>query len=409
MGQPIQVEAVCLDHAAIFSTNRSLSGQDAEAYDSGEQAAARNTFPAALASRCFQADPSIRRVFTISNQVVIERAPGWDQPGLDQVTELIRTFFTFYHERSPEERWEQLREEHYNATIVHLRRVHPDLWVFRVRPDEPRPGFKAGQYITLGLGYWEPRIDGQQEDLTPERVARLARCSYSLSHSILDDEGNLANLSSDEMEFYVVLVRGEDGSGDLPALTPRLFCKGEGDRLYVGRKYAGRYTLAGVEPDRDVVFLATGTGEAPHNAMTLELLRGGHQGRILAACSVRYRRDLAYLEVHRELERRFPQYRYLALTTREEEDLTNKVYIQDLIRSGRLEEELEGPLDPQRVEFFLCGNPLMIGLPHWDGDRPTYPSSQGVVELLVERGFTLDRPKVRGNIHYEEFWKADEE
>ena len=41
-----------------------------------------------------------------------------------------------------------------------------------------------------------------------------------------------------------------------------------------------------------MLFLATGTGEAPHNYMLWELLRRGHTGRILSACCVRYRRDL---------------------------------------------------------------------------------------------------------------------
>ena len=55
--------------------------------------------------------------------------------------------------------------------------------------------------------------------------------------------------------------------------------------------------------------------------------------------------------------------------------------------------------------MFLCGNPAMIGLPEGgdDGDQ-TFPETVGVVQLLVERGFTLDHRKKRGNIHYEEYW-----
>jgi ferredoxin--NADP+ reductase len=69
-----------------------------------------------------------------------------------------------------------------------------------------------------------------------------------------------------------------------------------------------------------------------------------------------------------------------------------------------LEEELSLTLDPSRVHFFLCGNPAMIGLPEWDGDRPNYPATRGVAEILVERGFTLDHLRTAGNIHYEEYW-----
>ncbi|MDQ1502182.1 MAG: ferredoxin/flavodoxin---NADP+ reductase, partial [Actinomycetota bacterium] len=34
----------------------------------------------------------------------------------------------------------------------------------------------------------------------------------------------------------------------------------------------------------------------------------------------------------------------------------------------------------------------------------TYPKPTGVVEILSERGFTLDHRKTKGNLHYEEYW-----
>ena len=71
-------------------------------------------------------------------------------------------------------------------------------------------------------------------------------------------------------------------------MTPRLFMLREGDRLFLSEKIAGVYTLDPVQPDDTVIFLATGTGEAPHNYMLWELLRRGHPGRILSACCVRY-------------------------------------------------------------------------------------------------------------------------
>jgi ferredoxin--NADP+ reductase len=163
-----------------------------------------------------------------------------------------------------------------------------------------------------------------------------------------------------------------------------------------------------VRPDDTVLFLSTGTGEAPHNYMLWDLLRRGHRGRILSACCVRYRRDLGYLATHEELTRRYPHYAYLPLTTREADTVGHKVYIQDLIASGQLEERLGRPLDPERTHVFLCGNPKMIGVP--DKDRETgkllYPQPPGVIELLQQRGFHPDQPalKVKGNIHYEEYW-----
>src|SRR3954471_10569144 len=85
-----------------------------------------------------------------------------------------------------------LRRQKYNATLVRLDRAQPDLLTMRVRPDFPLAPHKPGQYTVIGLGYWEPRVPGcQEEDLPPAEGTRLARRSYSISCPVLDDAGNL--------------------------------------------------------------------------------------------------------------------------------------------------------------------------------------------------------------------------
>jgi ferredoxin--NADP+ reductase len=302
-----------------------------------------------------------------------------------------------------------LRRKHYNATMVWLRKAHPDLAVLRVRPDFPRPAHQPGQYTSLGLGYWEPRCPGcQEEPLKPDSETKLVRRAYSIGCSVLDEDGKLLNIAAtDWLEFYIVLVRESD-KPVAPALTPRLFMLQEGDRLFLQEKITGHYTLEPVKPGDTVLFLGTGTGEAPHNYMLWELLRRGHEGRILSACCVRYRRDLAYLAMHETLMRRHPNYTYLSLTTREADTINRKVYVQDLITSGQLEEHLGQALDPARTHVFLCGNPSMIGVPVKDKEsgQRIYPRPTGVIELLEQRGFQTDQPqiKLKGNIHFEEYW-----
>lgn len=303
----------------------------------------------------------------------------------------------------------ELREKHYNATLAYLHKPHPELAILRVRPDFAIPLHKPGQYSTLGLGYWEPRAPGcQEETVKPGEETKLIRRAYSISHPVLGEQGGLrSGEQHDWLEFYVVLVRDSDGPA-APALTPRLFMLREGERLFLGERITGHYTLDTVQPGDTVLFLATGTGEAPHNYMLWELLRRGHQGRILSACCVRYRRDLAYVATHEELMKQHPHYTYLSLTTREAETVNQKVYIQDLITSGQLEERLGNPLDPPKTHVFLCGNPKMIGVPARDkatGER-VYPQPLGVIEILEKRGFQTDQPQIKfkGNIHFEEYW-----
>ncbi|MDH3306332.1 MAG: NAD(P)-binding domain-containing protein, partial [Acidimicrobiia bacterium] len=236
---------------------------------------------------------------------------------------------------SHEERADALRERHYNAAITYLDTAHSDLWILRVRPDHENTSHLAGQYATLGLGYWEPRADAGAPPPEDKRD-KLIRRSYSISSPMFDRHGYLVDAHrSDELEFYIVLVPTSDDR--LPDLTPRLALKRPGDRIFLGPKVAGRYTLDAVtDPKSTVLFLSTGTGEAPHNAMIIELLRKGHQGTIVSAVSVRHRSDLGYLSAHRRLEERYANYTYLPLPTREPD--TEKLYIQDLIRSGRLDE-----------------------------------------------------------------------
>jgi ferredoxin--NADP+ reductase len=301
-----------------------------------------------------------------------------------------------------------LRHRRYNATAVYLRLLNPDLMVIRVKPDFPRPAHVPGQYCTLGLGFWERRTEGcQVETLPPGEETKVVRRAYSISCSIYGEPGKLMRLEdNDWLEFYIVLVR-ENLDGRVPALTPRLFALQEGDRLQIGERITGHFTLDPVKPTDNVIFLSTGTGEAPHNYMTWELLRRGHTGKILNACCVRYSRDLGYLHTQQALMTQFPNYTYLSLTTREP-GVTKKVYIQDVITSGELEERLGAPLDPATTHVFLCGNPKMIGVPIRDRDSgaTSYPQPLGVIEVLEVRGFRADvaAVKFKGNVHFEEYW-----
>jgi ferredoxin--NADP+ reductase len=138
--------------------------------------------------------------------------------------------------------------------------------------------------------------------------------------------------------------------------------------------------------------------------MVVELLRKGHMGPIVSAVTVRNLADLGYIDKNRELEARYPNFHYLPLPTREPG--IPKRYIQDLIVEDVFAKEHGVSLDPEATHVFMCGNPAMIGLPTDDEDTGalTYPKPTGVVEILTERGFTLDHRKTRGNLHYEEYW-----
>ena len=431
MGQPILLQRRVQGDIATFSGDRSFTGQDGAGYFASDDIGENGKLSASIARLFFALDADIDYVYVAFNHVMARRAEGWDEDSLEVADNALERFFVFYDgqvhdietpvggigadvhvaEREevaggvPAAEADTLRTEYYNATIVDIEPVYDSLWIMNVQPDDPSFTYAAGQYTTLGLGFWEPRIDNLTEDLDEEQLRKLARRSYSISSSILDDDGQLLGPDKDvPPEFYIVLVES-DWQGTPAVLTPRLFLKQEGDRVFMGRKAAGRYRLDKFDdPTADIVLLSTGTGEAPNNRMTLDLLREGHEGTIVGVCTTRYKKDLAYLDTHRVLAERYDNYHYIPLTTREPENEGNKVYIQDLVESGQLEEQTGVRLDPESTQVFLCGNPLMIGLPEWEDETPAWPEARGVSEIFAEKGFTLDHGRTVGNIHYEEYW-----
>lgn len=305
----------------------------------------------------------------------------------------------------------QLRLRYYNAEVSELIKIHDELMILRVKPDTGQLTFEPGQYAVLGMGYWEPRIAGSQsEKLAAEKKHKLVKRAYSISNPLINVRGKL-NVDNDAsvVEFYIALIRQ---AAEPPALTPRLFELKVGDRLYLSPKAFGHYTLERIKPDHQVIFAATGTGEAPHNAMIAKLLASGHQRPIACLTCVRNRKDLGYLEQHRLLEQHFENYRYVPITTREPENLdkscpsyVGKRYLQDVFAAEDFSDRTGCQLQPVHTHIFLCGGPEMIGVPRYSHDPAIrYPKPLGMVEVLERKGFRVDQPHRMGNIHIEKYW-----
>jgi ferredoxin--NADP+ reductase len=307
---------------------------------------------------------------------------------------------------------DQLRQKFYNATIIQRIDVHADLARFRIRPDAPIPPFQPGQYVALGLGNWEPRQAGTQpEQVAEKKLRKLTRRAYSISCPLISPGGELLSVDSlDYLEFYITLVRQADtAEKSPPVFTPRLFTLGVGDRIEVQKKITGHYVLENIAPTDTILMLGTGTGEAPHNAMTAKLLADRHQGKIVNVTSVRHAADLAYAVEQAALMKAFPNYRYLPFTTRDPVNLdkshlnfVGKQYLQVLFTSGQLAAAADDPLSPNNTHVFLCGNPAMIGYVPPGADPPSTP---GMLPLLRQAGFTDQHDASGpGSIRFEKYW-----
>lgn len=97
MGQTIEINGMArVDRVLVIDTDRSLAGQDGEAFHGVEAARRQSTFPARLAVMLFESDDSIDNVFVMSNTVSIRRLAGWDDEAVSRAKNLVTGFFRFY-------------------------------------------------------------------------------------------------------------------------------------------------------------------------------------------------------------------------------------------------------------------------------------------------------------------------
>ncbi|MCU0726384.1 MAG: ferredoxin--NADP reductase [Planctomycetes bacterium] len=268
--------------------------------------------------------------------------------------------------------------ESLNAAVTKRVDLAPGLLILRVVPDGPLFPFEAGQFCVLGLPPEAPRVTEAAVEDAEKKRTRMIRRSYSIASSSRERE---------YLEFYVSLVH----SGEL---TPRLFALREGDRLWLGPKATGLFTMKQVPGEADLFLLSTGTGLAPYVSMIRsDLLDRARGRRIVVAHGARHSFDLGYRGEFEDLAKRFGNLRYLPSITRPAEDPSfcgETGYLQDQLADGRIEARAEVALSPATSHVFLCGNPAMI---------------EACLAILHARGFReWSKKDPGGQVHLEKYW-----
>ncbi|MEO5366897.1 MAG: ferredoxin--NADP reductase [Magnetococcus sp. WYHC-3] len=272
------------------------------------------------------------------------------------------------------------RPESLNATLVARRDINATLTILRIQPDvQPYP-FSAGQFAVLGLPRSHPRVaEADPEDPpTPQQADRLVRRAYSIS-SASQEQGSL--------EFYVRLVV----SGEL---TPRLFTLQPGQRLFLGPKAAGVFTLTQVPPGQNILLVATGTGVAPYVSMTRTLAMGDG----CPACPMtviqgaRHASELGFRQEMEDLARACRNFRYHPILSRPQDErswagLTG--HLTQWLAPNVLDELAGFAVTPADTHIFLCGHPGMVG---------------DASALFTARGFHAGTRQSPGNLHMEKYW-----
>jgi ferredoxin--NADP+ reductase len=266
-----------------------------------------------------------------------------------------------------------------NAIVKQLVEVAPGLMVLRVVPDGwELPGFTPGQFAVLGLPPEAPRCaNADAEEEIPPRPGKLIRRSYSIASS---------SRAREYLELYITLVR----SG---SLTPRLFALRPGDRVWLGPKITGRFTLDEVPSESNLILVATGTGLAPYMSMLRTMLPKPGGRRIAVLLGARHSWDLGYQSELVTMDRQCSGMTYLPIISRPAEEAVPwggpAGYVQDLWRSRAVERVWGFPPNPENSCVFLCGNPAMI---------------DEMSAILAAEGFREHTRKDPGHVFVERYW-----
>lgn len=218
-------------------------------------------------------------------------------------------------------------------TVLSVRHWNDTLFSFTTTRDRGMR-FKNGHFVMIGL-----EVEGRP----------LLR-AYSVVSPNYEEH----------LEFYSIKVPNGP-------LTSRLQHLKVGDQLLVGSKPTGTLVTSTLLPGKRLYLLSTGTGLAPFMSIIRDPETYDAYEHVILVHGVRTASELGYAE---HIKHDLPQHEYIGEQVREKlryyptvtrEEFENQGRITDLLRSGKLCEDLGFPaLSPDGDRVMICGNPGML-------------------------------------------------
>lgn len=266
-----------------------------------------------------------------------------------------------------------MKQSPYNATVVGKIMITPDLMVLRIRTDEPRKEFKAGQFTQIGLLAEEQRSPNSVIPLEQFDDDKLIRRAYSIAS---------ANHETQDFEFYISQVK----SGQL---TPRLFNLTLGRRIWIDTRILGVFTLNSTPAGCNIVMVATGTGLAPYISFLRSHITDHQEIKLAVMHGAAYNWDLGYFSELNFIKNTFKNFFYFPTLLKADDTWTGlRGYIEKHLEEGVLESVAGIEVNPEKTHFYLCGNPKMV---------------ESVSGFLFKHNYTKHSPKKPGALHIEEY------
>lgn len=282
-----------------------------------------------------------------------------------------------------------------NARVTFRHDLTDNLCILRVQPDRPPvPSFEPGQYATLGLPRDEPEKSAHQISATgdivqPPSPAMMMKetASNPPPHPMIRRAYSIVSspLQRDEIELFIALVEGGH-------FTPKLWALRPGSPLWLDPHIHGKFTLAPIPRQADLVMVATGTGIAPYISMLRTYANEHRWRRVAILHGVRQVADLGYRDELEAIARKHPNVSYIPTVTREPAHSSwtgLRGRVSALLQTETFPRLTGWPLNPQQTHVMLCGNPEMI---------------EDLVAHLRGLGFDTARDNNPGTIHFERYW-----
>ncbi|MCG8310174.1 MAG: ferredoxin--NADP reductase [Cytophagales bacterium] len=262
-----------------------------------------------------------------------------------------------------------------NSVVTHIMQVSPTMKIIRVKPDSwELPDFTAGQFISLGLPASAQRVADSEPEEKQYKEGKIIRRMYSIASS---------SVLTEFVEFYITIVR----SG---ALTPRIFNLKVGDRVELGKKTSGMFTLDEVPGGNNIVLVATGTGVAPYISMLRSNALQKSNDKLAVIHGAANSWDLGYSSELTLIESMSDKFKYIPTILLPENEPAGwhgeTRLVEEIWKNGVMEEIWGFKPTPKNTHIFLCGNPGM---------------TSAMVELLGKEGFIEHARKSPGQIHIE--------
>ncbi len=234
-------------------------------------------------------------------------------------------------------------------------------------PEGEELNFKSGGYIQIDVpkievGFKDMDIEEQFReewdqykmwDLTMKNPEETYR-AYSMAN--YPKEGNIVKLN-----IRIATPPWDRSRGAFQKVNPGIcssyiFSRKPGDKVMVSGPY-GEFFIK--ETDREMMYIGGGAGMAPLRSHIFHLFHTLKTGRkVTYWYGARSKREVFYEDEFRKIEKEFPNFNfYIALSEPKEED--NWTGLTGFIHQVVYNEYLRNHEEPEEIEFYLCGPPVM--------------------------------------------------